>query len=375
MSWGELGSGIQAVPGNSLHTAYERALTGGVFIDTVFYVYSRKKSSGGVYAPRPIFASSAMLKPASSYFNSLLGGRFQEGQVGNIDAGFPEDKPTSMDEYDYDSDSDLELDDDDAPQALDVVHDDIDVAADASGNWETMYHIESAPVRIVVSEQDVVVSESTTHTTVSIFNLVPLSRRLSVCLSIDCVCQAPTTSPAPQASTNETVQPSPTIQHDTIVTARMGRIVLIRDFAYTTWLALLYYLGTKELVFAPLRSKGERGQRAPRRCSPKSMYRLAHMLDLNDVKTLAIQNLRSQLQTKIIFPELFSSVTTTYPEITQALVDYFMQYHNSNDVIQAAPTWIDKVASGELANCSSTFKALVIRLLSVPPSAQRGYRY
>ncbi|CAL1708890.1 unnamed protein product [Somion occarium] len=351
MSWGELGSGIQAVPGNSLHTAYERALTGGVFIDTVFYVYSRKKSSGGVYAPRPIFASSAMLKPASSYFNSLLGGRFQEGQVGNIDAGFPEDKPTSMDEYDYDSDSDLELDDDDAPQALDVVHDDIDVAADASGNWETMYHIESAPVRIVVSEQDVVVSESTTHTT------------------------APTTSPAPQASTNETVQPSPTIQHDTIVTARMGRIVLIRDFAYTTWLALLYYLGTKELVFAPLRSKGERGQRAPRRCSPKSMYRLAHMLDLNDVKTLAIQNLRSQLQTKIIFPELFSSVTTTYPEITQALVDYFMQYHNSNDVIQAAPTWIDKVASGELANCSSTFKALVIRLLSVPPSAQRGYRY
>jgi hypothetical protein len=76
-----------------------------------------------------------------------------------------------------------------------------------------------------------------------------------------------------------------------------SRRVLVTDTAFNTcgllsyrlvplltdscrWQALLYYLYTDEIVFAPLRSQGNRTTRCcslegPPPCSPKSMYRLA----------------------------------------------------------------------------------------------------
>ncbi|KAG1854898.1 hypothetical protein F4604DRAFT_1685906 [Suillus subluteus] len=60
----------------------------------------------------------------------------------------------------------------------------------------------------------------------------------------------------------------------------LSRRVLVTDTAFNTWQALLYYLYTDEIVFAPLRSQRSEIARhcsldGPPPCSPKSMYRLA----------------------------------------------------------------------------------------------------
>ena len=114
----------------SLKKVYEKSLTEGYFIDTVFYLYSKKTVSGKVFDPKPVYASSKLLTEASPYFShsksrvlltnatilnaisiSVLSGTFREGRYGNIDSGFPEDEPSFIEDYEYDSDSDLELDD------------------------------------------------------------------------------------------------------------------------------------------------------------------------------------------------------------------------------------------------------------------------
>ncbi len=49
--------------------AVRQSLTGGTFIDTKFYAFSRKRSSGVVDTPRAVFANSAILRATSKYFD------------------------------------------------------------------------------------------------------------------------------------------------------------------------------------------------------------------------------------------------------------------------------------------------------------------
>jgi hypothetical protein len=101
---------------------------------------------------------------------------------------------------------------------------------------------------------------------------------------------------------DETIQNTPTAVNDLAIKEAhctiLSRSVLVKDTAFDTcglllpyysglslidfhrWLALLYYMYTDEIFFAPLRSQGSRTARhrsfdVPPPCSPKSMYRLA----------------------------------------------------------------------------------------------------
>ncbi len=51
-----------------LEAAYKASLTGGVFFDTKFYVFSRRRNSGVVDTPRAVYANSAILRRSSQYF-------------------------------------------------------------------------------------------------------------------------------------------------------------------------------------------------------------------------------------------------------------------------------------------------------------------
>lgn len=51
-----------------LQTAFKLALTGGTFIDTKFYAFSRRRSSGLIDKPLPLFANSSILRAACPYF-------------------------------------------------------------------------------------------------------------------------------------------------------------------------------------------------------------------------------------------------------------------------------------------------------------------
>ncbi|KAL7281254.1 hypothetical protein ACG7TL_004562 [Trametes sanguinea] len=94
-------------------------------------------------------------------------------------------------------------------------------------------------------------------------------------------------------------------------------IVDIPNVAFRTFRALVYYAYTGIIHFAPLRSierssEDENGPKASTlACSPKSMYRLADMYGLVELKELAADNIRSQLseRPKAALKELLSSFT------------------------------------------------------------------
>ena len=145
----------------SFNNAYEKSLTEGYFIDTAFYLNSKKTSPGKLFSPKSIYASSKLLKEASPYFShskscvlltnvtfpkatsiSVLSGTFREGRYGNIDSGFLEDEPTFIEDYEYDSDSDLELDDSEdedipVPRVLNTSSDDSRTESPPPERWST----------------------------------------------------------------------------------------------------------------------------------------------------------------------------------------------------------------------------------------------
>ena len=45
-----------------MRVAFKRAMISGNFLDTKFYAYSRRKSSGTVYAPKAVHANSYILR-------------------------------------------------------------------------------------------------------------------------------------------------------------------------------------------------------------------------------------------------------------------------------------------------------------------------
>lgn len=106
--------------------AYKQSLETGVYIDTRFFAYSRRKPDGTVFAPRAVYANSWILRAnLSSYFeprecfvqsggsvfitSSVLRGGYQT-TFDSLDSQFPAAFKSETDEYDYDSDSDIDGD-------------------------------------------------------------------------------------------------------------------------------------------------------------------------------------------------------------------------------------------------------------------------
>lgn len=139
------------------------------------------------------------------------------------------------------------------------------------------------------------------------------------------------------------------------------RQVAVRDAAYSTYRALLYYLYTDSVVFAPLRSSFAAGspespssaatvpstaadpasrrewiamwcQQHPERarhagpCSPKSIYRLADKLGLPDLKARAFAHIASSLSPQNIIHEAFGAFSANFADVRMMEVDY-LQAH------------------------------------------------
>ena len=56
-------------PPRFLLEALEESITSGTFIDTKFYVFSRRDSSGRIGSPRPLYCNSRVLNTVP-YFSS-----------------------------------------------------------------------------------------------------------------------------------------------------------------------------------------------------------------------------------------------------------------------------------------------------------------
>jgi tripeptidyl-peptidase-1 len=101
----DLAPAIRAAIGASMCT--------GTFIDTRFFVYSRRASSGRVWNPLPIYGNGLLLTQKSDYLRTLLSVEgFAESTPGDIRGPFPCGSDSFTDTYDYESDSDLDYEDD-----------------------------------------------------------------------------------------------------------------------------------------------------------------------------------------------------------------------------------------------------------------------
>lgn len=101
--------------------------------------------------------------------------------------------------------------------------------------------------------------------------------------------------------------------------------VVVKDTAYTTYASVLLCLATRSIRFAQLRSAPEQTRLAdltaaneanpglPLPASPKSVYRLAHLLELGDLRAVALDEFFSRLQVENAAVELFSDTAGVYP--------------------------------------------------------------
>ncbi|KAF9024177.1 hypothetical protein BDZ89DRAFT_989369, partial [Hymenopellis radicata] len=117
-------------------------------------------------------------------------------------------------------------------------------------------------------------------------------------------------------------------------TRRMGRICQPKNIAYKTFKGLLKYLYTQEITLAPLKSTQTAGKgkgTTSDLSSPKSMYRLADMIDLPALKQMCLDALRERLTVDNIFNELFSMFTSRYPEIREVELDFALDHWEESE--------------------------------------------
>lgn len=132
-----------------------------------------------------------------------------------------------------------------------------------------------------------------------------------------------------------------------------SRRVLVTDTAFNTWQALLDYLYTDEIVFAPLRSQASKSARrrslgeAPP-CSPKSMYRLACKIKHDKLQAKALAAIRSSLTEHNVLQELSSSLTSKFPAILEMEVEILFQNIVTPTIMKDFPTLIQRIASANL---------------------------
>ncbi|GAA5866038.1 hypothetical protein JCM1840_003386 [Sporobolomyces johnsonii] len=152
-----------------------------------------------------------------------------------------------------------------------------------------------------------------------------------------------------------------------------SKTVTVVDTAYTTYLAFLVWIATGYIRFAPLRSKfksdteadkqaratelarlvSEGDSQLPTPVSPKSLYRLAHLLEIPELLQLALDNFTSQLSPANVAYELYSDVSCSYEAIRDAALEYAVA--NWKEVSKAEGTremeergYADKLPKGSM---------------------------
>ncbi|GAA6030019.1 hypothetical protein JCM8097_009217 [Rhodosporidiobolus ruineniae] len=164
------------------------------------------------------------------------------------------------------------------------------------------------------------------------------------------------------------------------------KTVTITETAYSTYFAVLVWLQSRYIAWAPLYSSfrldGEpRSSVSPMRISavtervlgsddslpppvsPRSVYRLAHLLELDELASLSLDNLRSQLTPFNAAYELYSSVSTCYPAVRDVVLDYAVANWDKVKTAPATEEMEKKAEAGELDGSAAAVAMMLARRL------------
>ncbi|KAG2347134.1 hypothetical protein BDR05DRAFT_996907 [Suillus weaverae] len=142
-----------------------------------------------------------------------------------------------------------------------------------------------------------------------------------------------------------------------------SRTVLVTDTAFNTWQALLDYLYTDEIVFAPLRSQA-RKMPPPRRgptmlTEVHGLYQIKH----DKLQAKALAAICSSLTEHNIIQELSSSLTSRFPAILEMEIEILFQNIVTPTIMKDFPTLIQRIASANLPHGADILTKLHERML------------
>ncbi|KAI0829632.1 hypothetical protein BC628DRAFT_1357957 [Trametes gibbosa] len=345
----------------------------GTFEDVKFYLFSRRKDSGVVYAPRPLFANSALICKTSPHFDFVFAAGFAESEASDMDAPFPPDRAPQTQDYDYSADSDLERDnDDDDDDDGDGGGDD---ARNVTDHGERQQVTTPSPARTRPrflwkdSESVDVLTDDRSAVASKLASLKQPGPELPSNYDIVEVEKISPPSPAVavEISRDDRGEPQAIIP---VQPRRKGRVVFIEDIAYRTWESFVFYAYFGRVAFAPLSSQPAASPTArpkyePPPCSPKSMYRLADKYGIEGLKQLALEDLRSKMLQHNILVELLSPFSFTYTSVQEMELAYLVDNLKGQEVYQQLPKWVQALEEGHLpCDTSVVLSKALVRVLS-----------
>ncbi|KAJ7223468.1 hypothetical protein GGX14DRAFT_694402 [Mycena pura] len=302
-----LGISLPAPRDARVDAALADTLHGEEITDVKFYSYTRV-GPGYVSHPRPLFAKLALLEGRSgaldAYLSAVFAEGFKESELVDLDRDTPVEERFA--DYDYMSDSDLDADDEDEAtrrseyslRARDF--ESLPSPSRPGSPANTDYPVSRQMGRMIDLDAD----DEDEATQRSKYSLQPRD--------------IPLPSSCPDSPAN--------IDYLLDVARRMGRVIVVKGFAFRTWNAFLYYLYTNQIEFRKLGSSGRLGSASKTpKCSAKSMYKLAEAFGLEDLKSLAFSSLRSQLSSENVVRETFSTFTSLFAEIQDIEVDLLLK--------------------------------------------------
>ncbi|GAA6010178.1 hypothetical protein JCM10207_005653 [Rhodosporidiobolus poonsookiae] len=155
--------------------------------------------------------------------------------------------------------------------------------------------------------------------------------------------------------------------------------ITVTESSYTSYKAVLTYLVTGYIDFAPLRSSrspvcpdsesgdtrldtvkaSKESQTGVYPSSPKSIYRLAHFLELDALKSLALLHLRNGLVASTAAYELVSPVALLYDEVQAVVVAFVVEHLDEVEKTDAYREVTGRIRGGELPKAAPVMLALL----------------
>lgn len=126
------------------------------------------------------------------------------------------------------------------------------------------------------------------------------------------------------------------------------QVLIVLHSCYKTWMAVLDWVRTKRTTFRSVRSAFGR---AKKKCSPRSVYRVAYILGLHELCTLALRSYEECISHKNFMKEIMHPVTLRWPGMKAAVWSWGDDYALATDQSAARAALLgEDVAAEEAAD-------------------------
>ncbi|GJN91205.1 hypothetical protein Rhopal_004223-T1 [Rhodotorula paludigena] len=154
--------------------------------------------------------------------------------------------------------------------------------------------------------------------------------------------------------------------------------VKMTQAAYSTVRAVLVWMQTSFMRFAPLSSSclpqnsdakktrsdhvldaWRRDPKLPLLCSPKSVFRLAHLLDLDDLEATCVAHFTSQLSVETAPSELFSELSRLFKPWRKATLDWVVEHWDDVKKSQKWKDMMERIADDDVDGAGAVMVELI----------------